>query len=263
MRDLAWIRSGDWAVTPRRQGERSLAIGAAPEDDRFEMTSDDADGRLVPDDLLPRAYAVLEFVVGHLVVQDQVDPRPDRTLAEWIALVSASVGEAARLVVEDPEDADAVRGAVVWLACASADSLRALGAVACGDPSSRPPAVLDDLRAHVVSTLMSEAPWRPPIEVVFVLRQLGELAAAAVPLVCVDPQAHGPEPRFNRLVLEVLREQNPELFAEAVPSTAGSDDEPPDPKRDTIWALEDVARRAASAAALLHPGGPVGMPSNL
>jgi hypothetical protein len=77
-----------------------------------------ADGRvgLWPQDLHPRADAVMTFTVGHMAVQDELDARPDRDLAEWIALMSGDVGRAAMLIARDPEEPDALRAAVARLA---------------------------------------------------------------------------------------------------------------------------------------------------
>jgi hypothetical protein len=56
-----------------------------------QMNADERAG-LWPRDLHARADAVMTFIVGHVAVQDQLDARPGRDLADWIALVSGDVG---------------------------------------------------------------------------------------------------------------------------------------------------------------------------
>jgi hypothetical protein len=219
-----------------------------------DVNADERTG-LWPDDLHPRVDAVMTFIQGHVTVQSECDTRPDRDLAEWIALISGDIGRAAMLITRNPDEPDALRAAVAWLACASADGLRAHTARMAG--AGRAPQ-WQELHAHLVSTLMSEPAWRPPIQVTFVIAALGELAVSAEPIVRAGPDAHGPVPRFGRDVTAVLRSWHPELATQAEAIAADDD---ADPVQTTLWALEDVWRSAAGAAVLLHPGGVVGMPA--
>lgn len=160
------------------------------------------------------------------------------------------------LIARHPDEPDALRAAVAWLACACADGLRASTAQAASDGREAP---WQELHAQLVSTLMSEPAWRPAIQVTFVIAALGELAVSAEPIICAGPDAHGPIPRFGRDVAVVLRSRHPELAAQAAATDDADDDV--DPVQSTLWALEEVWRSAAAAAVLLHTGGVVGMPA--
>ncbi|WP_028064684.1 hypothetical protein [Solirubrobacter soli] len=81
-----------------------------------------------------------------------------------------------------------------------------------------------------------------------------------MPLMTADPGAHGPVPRFQQAMLEVLDAQVPHPTADDI-NGADADDSP-NPFRDTTRTLEEVAHAAAGAAVQLHPGGPVGMPDD-
>jgi hypothetical protein len=105
--------------------------------------------------------------------------------------MSGDVGRAAMLIARDPEEPDALRAAVAWLACASADGLRACSAFTGRRSSADRAAQLKDLHAVLVSTLMSQPAWRPAIRVAFVVAALGRLADAAEPIIRADPDAHG------------------------------------------------------------------------
>ena len=209
---------------------------------------------LWPADLHERAAEVFAFVEGHLAVQEQLDDRRDRQLEQWIALITADVGAACARLASDPDGADTERAAVAWLACASADSLRARLAFSPADRIEE----MEQLHAHLVSVQMSEPAWQPAIQITFVISALGELVQAARPLMTADPAAHGPVPRFDQLVGEASLRLDPGLASRA-PQVPGEDEEL-DPVEATGWALEDVAYAAGGAAVLLHPGGPVGMP---
>jgi hypothetical protein len=210
---------------------------------------------LWPSDADARAASVLAFVVGHPVLQEQLDETPERDHATWIALIGTDLGAACRVVSAARDDADAERAAAGWLACASADALRARFAFAPADRAE----LLDDLHAHLISVQLSEPAWKPAIQVAFVTTALGQLAETATPIMTADPTAHGPVPRFDQVVAAILRLLHPDLPAErrAEPVT----NEPAlDPIEAASWALEDIAHTAAGAAVLLHPGGPVGIP---
>src|SRR4051812_42371857 len=112
---------------------------------------------LWPADLHERAAEVLEFIAGHVIVQDQLDDGAPREIAQWIALLGRDIGGACAAIIEGPGDVDAVRTAVAWLACASADAVRARLAFAPADRVEQ----LEHLEAHVVSVRMSEPAWRP------------------------------------------------------------------------------------------------------
>ena len=215
---------------------------------------------LWPRDLQPRTDAVMTFIAGHVAVQDQLDARPDRCLAEWIALVGGDVGRAAMLVARDPEHPKMRRAVVGWLACASADAVRALRAFTSGPAPAEPTEQLGEMHAHVVSELMSWPAWRPAIQIAGVIEAVGELALAARPLIRADPAAHGPVPRFNQAVTEAILASNPEPLPIAA---MAEDEEPVDPVQATTWALEDARNSAAAAAALLHTGGVVRIPAGL
>ena len=209
---------------------------------------------LWPADLHEWAAEVFTFVEGHLAVQEQLDDNPDRQLAEWIALITVDIGAACAALISDPSGADSERAAVAWLACASADALRARFAFSPADRAEE----LGQLHARLVSVQMTEPAWRPAIQTTFVITALGELVQAARPIMTADPAAHGPVPRFDRLVGEALLRLDPDLASKVPPSP--DKDEKLDPVTATSWALEDVAHAAGSAAVLLHPGGPLGMP---
>ena len=49
----------------------------------------------------------VEFIAGHVLVQEQLDPDPERDLAPWIGLIGGHVGRAAGVVAERPTDPDA------------------------------------------------------------------------------------------------------------------------------------------------------------
>jgi hypothetical protein len=211
---------------------------------------------LWPADLHERAAEVFTFIQGHLVVQAELDDDTARPLAAWIALITADIGAACAALTSRPSDADAERTVVAWLACASADALRARFAFSPVDRAGE----LAQLHAGLVSAQMSEPAWRPVIQTMFVIAALGEVVAAARPIVTADPADHGPVPRFDRLVAETLLHLRPELAAKTPPES--DDEETLDPVTATSWALEDLARAAGGAAVLLHPGGPVGMPAD-
>ena len=212
------------------------------------------DGRWPKDMLFMRAAAVLEFIVGHVLVQEQLDPDPERDLADWIALIGGHVGRAAGVVAERPTDADAVRAAADWLACAGAEAWRARLAFSPVDREQQ----IRQLEAHVISVHALERAWRPAVQIAFVLAALGRLADAAEPIMTADPQAGGPVPPLRTELRALLRQAHPELVAEAAARAAAA--EPTDPVKDTIWALEEFAHAAAGAAVQLHPGGAIGIP---
>src|SRR4051794_22132523 len=83
-----------------------------------ELSTGEPDG-LWPQDMFARAAAVFEFIAGHVLVKDELDPQPERDLAHWIAVIGEHVGRACGVVAECDPDADAAR-AVGWLACAGA-----------------------------------------------------------------------------------------------------------------------------------------------
>jgi hypothetical protein len=165
------------------------------------------------------------------------------------------------LIARDPGEPDAQRAAVAWLACASADGLRACSAFTGQRASAGRVRQLSDLHAHLVGALMSQPAWRPPIQVAFVVAALGELAQAAEPVICAEPGARGPVPSFERALAEAIKDMHPNLAAQAA-ETADAD-AAVDPVQATLWALEDVSHTAAAAAVLLHPGGVVGMPARV
>src|SRR3954447_9753622 len=105
---------------------------------------------LWPADLNERAAEVLEFIAGHVIVQDQLDDGEERKLEQWIALLGRDIGGACAAIAERPGEPDGVRAAVAWLACASADTLRARLAFAPGDRVEQ----LERIEAHVVSARM-------------------------------------------------------------------------------------------------------------
>lgn len=214
--------------------------------------------RLFPRDLFARVDAVLEFIAAHVGVQNSLDDRPGRGVAEWVGLVGSSVGAAAELIVTDAADPDAVRAVSGWLACASADCLRARAALRAARDAPAPGGMaddLDDLRAHLVTALELESRWSPPAQLVLVYRDLGAVADACGPLVFADPSMQGAEPPMRAALLEALEALDPGSTARRPPM-----DEPDDPLGDTLDALQELAHTAAAAAALLHPGGQLGMP---
>ena len=214
--------------------------------------------RLFPRDLLARVDAVLEFIAAHVGVQNSLDNRPGAGMAGWIGLIGSSVGAAAELVVTDPTDADSVRAVSGWLACASADSLRARDALRAAQAPMALGGIADDLcqlRAHLVTALELETRWSPSAQLVLIYRDLGTVANVSGPLVFADPSMRGPEPPMRGALLEALETLEPEFAAPPPPS-----EEPDDPVGDSLDALEEFAHTAAAAAALLHPGGRLGMP---
>src|SRR5690242_8184170 len=160
---------------------------------------------LWPPGTLERINDVTHFVAGHLMTQQQIDLVEERDLAQWIALVSGHVGRAAELVADTPNDVDALRGAVVWLACASADTIRAKAAFDGTDPVTE----LNELGAQIAGVLMMERPRRPTNQVLTVVHALGTLIDYAQPLLYAPGQ--GGATSFTRGVLDVLKERNPDL----------------------------------------------------
>jgi hypothetical protein len=114
------------------------------------------------------------------------------------------------------------------------------------------------LEAHVFSVQALERPWRPAVQIAFVLAALGRLAEAAEPIMTSDPGAGGPVPRFLLQLQALLRQAHPDLVAEAAARRESA--EPTDPVEETAWAFEELAHAAAGAAVQLHPGGLVGIP---
>lgn len=205
---------------------------------------------LWPPGTLERINDVTHFVAGHLVTQQQIDLVEDRDLAQWIALISGHVGRAAELVARAPDDADALRGAVVWLACASADTIRAKAAFDGTDPVTE----LNDLGAQIASVLMMERPRRPTNQVLTLVHALGTLVGYAQPL--LHAPGEGGATSFTRGVLAVIKEENPDLGTRAT----GDADDDFDPVEEVSHELHSLAGTAGTAATVLHPGGPVGMP---
>src|SRR4051794_14160284 len=162
---------------------------------------------LWPSDLHERAASVLSFIVGHLLVQEEFDRAPERDIASWIALIATDIGQASAAVSHVGDDVDAERASAGWLACASADALRARIAFVPADRAE----LIDDLHAHLVSVQLFQPAWRPSIQVAFVTTALGQLAEAATPIMTADPTAHGPVPRFDQAVAAALRLLNPGL----------------------------------------------------
>ena len=213
--------------------------------------------RYLPEDAFERVDAVLTFVAGHLTVQDYLDEQPDRRLSQWIALITSTVGQAATAVLQDARDPDDLRSAVAWFACACGDAMRAHAMFARGETSIDRDQQLRALHDRLIAALMSDVPWSPTLQVAFVIETVGRLVETAMPLLCDEPEAHGPWPRFPMDVASVLRRLAGEDPSGAQPP---ADDQSEDPRAETAWALEDVVRATASAAVLLHPGGPVGLP---
>ena len=209
-----------------------------------------------PPDLHERADAVLNFIVGHVLVQDELDDASEREIAQWIGLISLDLGGASAAHAARPGDADGERAAAAWLACAAADALRARLAFTPADRAEQ----IEHLHAHMVSVQMCQPAWRPAIQIAFVIAALGQLVEHAMPLMTADPDAHGPVPRFQHALLEVLNAQAPDPTADDRERTDA--DDPPDPVTDTAWTLDELAHTAAAAAVQLRPGGPVGMPDD-
>ncbi|MBE2318370.1 hypothetical protein DVA67_020480 [Solirubrobacter sp. CPCC 204708] len=205
---------------------------------------------LWPPGTLERINDVTHFVAGHLVTQQQIDLLEDRDLAQWIALISGHVGRAAELVARAPDDTDTLRGAVVWLACASADTIRAKAAFDATDPTTE----LNELGAQIAGVLMMERPRRPTNQVLTVVHGLGTLIDYAQPLLHA-PGEGGATP-FTRGVVAVIKAENPELGTRP----AGEDEDDFDPVEEVSHELHSLAGTAGTAATVLHPGGPVGMP---
>ena len=197
---------------------------------------------------------MFSFITGHLIVQQQLDDENHRDISTWIALISADLGQACATAVDWYDDPDAARATVAWLACTSADALRARLSFPRTDQAEH----IEQLHAHLVSVQMCEPAWLPTIQVSFVTGVLGELAQAATPLMTEDPAGHGPVPRFNQAVARALLRLHPELRRES--TEVPDDEEQLDPVEATCWALQDVAHAAGGAAVLLHRGGLVGMP---
>ena len=143
---------------------------------------------LWPPDLHERAAEVFSFITGHLIVQQQLDDENHRDISTWIALISADLGQACATAVEWYDDPDAARATVGWLACTSADALRARLVFPHTDQAEH----MEQLHAHLVSVQMCEPAWLPTIQVSFVTPVLGELAEAAT--ATDDPAGHGPVP---------------------------------------------------------------------
>lgn len=64
------------------------------------------------------------------------------------------------------------------------------------------------LRAGLLAGLLSDVPWKPALHVAFVIERVGELGEIAAPLLCDEPDALGPVPRFSQVVVEALRAQS-------------------------------------------------------
>src|SRR4051794_11154718 len=115
-----WTRSVDSGLTAgtgQLRGGRSREIGAhggrdcrlgpmdgksADHNEGSTMTgpSTAEPHELWPQDTLTRAAAVFEFITGHVLVQEELDPDPDRDVAPWIGLIGGHVGRAAGVVAE-------------------------------------------------------------------------------------------------------------------------------------------------------------------
>jgi hypothetical protein len=214
----------------------------------------DGSGELGSTEMFVRAGAVVEFIFGHLLVQEEVDPQPERYIANWISLLTGHVGRASSIIAAGTQDQEARRTAAAWLACASADALRARLAFAHADRATQ----LADLEAHVLSVLALERSWRPAVQVALVVAALGELAEAAAPIMTADPDAGGPVPPFRRALARALDERYPDLAPEVAARVSAR--EPVDDVEETAWALDDLAQCAGAAAVVIHPGGVLGMP---
>lgn len=142
------------------------------------------------------------------------------------------------------------RGAVVWLACASADTVRAKAAFDGTDPIAE----LNGLGAQIAGVLLHERPRRPTAQVLTVVHALGTLIDYAQPL--LHAPGEGGATSFTRGVLDVLKAQHPELGTH--PASDADDDY--DPVKEVSYELHHVAGIAGTAAVVLHPGGVVGMP---
>jgi hypothetical protein len=64
--------------------------------------------------------AVLNFIVGYVLVQDERNDPPEREIAQWMGLISLDLGGARAAHAARPGDADSERAAAAWLACAAA-----------------------------------------------------------------------------------------------------------------------------------------------
>ncbi|RKQ90850.1 hypothetical protein C8N24_0665 [Solirubrobacter pauli] len=208
---------------------------------------------LWPPGTLERINDVTHFVADHLVTQRQLDLVEDRDLAQWIALISGHVGRPAELVARVPTDADALRGAVVWLACASADTVRAKADFDGTDLFAE----LNELGGQIAGVLLHERPRRPTAQVLTVVHALGTLIDYAQPL--LHAPGEGGATSFTRGVLEALKAERPELATR--PADEADDDY--DLVEDVSYELHHLAGIAGTAAVVLHPGGVVSMPEAL
>lgn len=175
-------------------------------------------------DAVVRAAAVMEFIADHAAAEELREPRPQRSIAEWVAILGSHIGRAAHLMTGPTLGPDELRMIAAWLACSSADSVRACSAIRArpdgdGDRGSSDRDI-DELRVALIAALEQQADAPPATQLLVAFRALGSLAAATLI------------------------------------STAQRDDDGP----RVLDACAELAACTAAGAVTLHPGGPVVAP---
>jgi hypothetical protein len=202
-----------------------------------------------------RTDEVMTFIAGHVAAQSLAGSAHGLPLADWIARLGESLGQASALAVRDPADEAAARAMSGWLACAAADGLLAgvdLSVRWLPEPDEDLDRRLGDMGAALVSASLLSARWNATTELAYVYRELGELCDAATPLMAADPAAFRGRATLGDLLLEAIRDEPATPEADPQDATDSS-------VEDVLGALEEFALRSGEAAVLLHPGGTVSM----
>ena len=142
---------------------KHLAVAARPPEPRITF------------DAVVRAAAVIEFIAEQLR-----EPRPQRSIADWVASLGSEIGRAAQLVTARTLGADELRMTAAWLACSSADSVRVSSMIRGSTDGGGSEREIDGLRVALIAALDEQAGAPPARQLLVAYRELGTLAAAAV-----------------------------------------------------------------------------------
>jgi hypothetical protein len=247
------------APDAERSGEPTAAIGDSParspgKDARTaDLTARErAVKRLGVVEAAERADEVMTFIAGHVAAQNRYGAIRGVPLAEWIARLGDSLGEAAALAARAAVDERATRAMAASLASAAADGLLAGAELSeRWTPESRHEidGELRDLAAGLVVVRLVRARWSPATQLAFAYREFGKLCNAATPLLADDPAALKERPPLGALLDEAMRDALP-TTPEPDPAHATGD-----PVEEVLFCLEEFALRSGEAAVLVHPGG--------